>query len=90
MSLAERLVGPETHDGQTEGVHGKLIVLHVLAEDIGDAGCPSPPLEFGMVRRIAVRLPYVDVQIKNVILDDLRQSPYSARESSSKNLTALN
>src|ERR1700685_2688124 len=24
-------------------------------------------------------LPYVDVQIKNVVLDDLRQSPYSAR-----------
>src|ERR1700722_1723441 len=24
-------------------------------------------------------LPYVDVEIKNVILDDLRQSPYSAR-----------
>src|ERR1700723_1916281 len=55
-SLAERLVGPETHDGQTERVHGKLIVLHVLAEDIGDAGCPSLPLEFGMIRRIAVHL----------------------------------
>src|SRR5260370_42227812 len=24
-------------------------------------------------------LPYVDVEIKNVVLDDLRQSPYSAR-----------
>jgi len=24
-------------------------------------------------------LPYIDVEIKNVILDDLRQSPYSAR-----------
>lgn len=24
-------------------------------------------------------LPYVDIQVKNVILDDLRQSPYSAR-----------
>jgi hypothetical protein len=24
-------------------------------------------------------LPYVDVEVKNVILDDLRQSPYSAR-----------
>ena len=24
-------------------------------------------------------LPYVDVDVKNVILDDLRQSPYSAR-----------
>ena len=24
-------------------------------------------------------LPYVDVQVKNVVLDDLRQSPYSAR-----------
>ena len=24
-------------------------------------------------------LPYVDIEVKNVILDDLRQSPYSAR-----------
>jgi len=24
-------------------------------------------------------LPYVDVEVKNVVLDDLRQSPYSAR-----------
>ena len=26
-----------------------------------------------------ITLPYVDVEVKNVILDDLRQSPYSAR-----------
>jgi hypothetical protein len=45
-SLAERLVGPEAHDGQAERVHGKFIVLHVLAEDIGNAGRPSLPLEF--------------------------------------------
>src|ERR1700730_10173857 len=56
LSLAERLVGPETHDGQTEGVHGKLIVLHVLAKDIGNAGCPSLPLEFGVIRGIRVNL----------------------------------
>ena len=24
-------------------------------------------------------LPYIDVEVKNVVLDDLRQSPYSAR-----------
>ena len=24
-------------------------------------------------------LPYVDVEVKNIVLDDLRQSPYSAR-----------
>jgi type IV secretory pathway component VirB8 len=24
-------------------------------------------------------LPYVDIEVKNVVLDDLRQSPYSAR-----------
>jgi hypothetical protein len=46
-SLAERLVGPEAHDGQAEWVDGNLIVLHVLAEDIGNACCPSLPLEFG-------------------------------------------
>ena len=50
-SLAECLVGPEAHDGQTERVHGQLVVFHVLAEDVGDAGCPSLPLEFGMIRR---------------------------------------
>jgi hypothetical protein len=42
-ALAECLVGLEAHDGQTEWVHGKLIVLH------GNTGRPSLPLEFGMV-----------------------------------------
>src|SRR5260370_29487163 len=32
-------------------------------------------------------LPYVDVEIKNVILDDLRQSPYSARIAFEKEFT---
>jgi len=32
-------------------------------------------------------LPYVDVEVKNVILDDLRQSPYSARIEFDKVLT---
>lgn len=44
--LAERLVGPETHDGQAKRVNGDLIVLHVLSEDIGDAGGPSLSLPF--------------------------------------------
>jgi type IV secretory pathway TrbF-like protein len=32
-----------------------------------------------MIYRNDSSLPYVDVEVKNVILDDLRQSPYSAR-----------
>jgi type IV secretory pathway TrbF-like protein len=32
-----------------------------------------------MIYRDDSSLPYVDVEVKNVILDDLRQSPYSAR-----------
>ena len=73
--LAERLVGPEAHDGQTEGVHGQLIVLHVLAEDIGDAGCPSLPLEFGMIRGIGVHLLELDARrirrLSQVVKDDV-------------------
>ena len=75
--LAERLVGTEANDGQSEGVNGQLIVLHTFAEDIGNAGCPSLPLELGMIRRIRVhplklnpsrirRLPEV---VKNDVLD---------------------
>src|SRR5260370_85885 len=86
-SLAERLVGPEAHDGQAEWVDGQLIVLHVFAEDIGNAGRPSLPLEFGMIRRIGVHLLELDAGrigrltqvVKDDVLDDLRQSPYSAR-----------
>src|SRR5713101_4089300 len=74
-SLAERLVGPETHDGQTERVHGQLFVFHVLAEDIGDAGCPSLPLEFGMIRRIAVHLLELNTRrirrLSQVVKDDV-------------------
>ena len=29
-------------------------------------------------------LPFIDVEVKNVVLDDLRQSPYSARSSSKR------
>src|SRR5262252_1448188 len=56
FSSAERLVSPEAHDGQTEGVHGKLIVLHVLAKDISDCGCPSFPFEFRVISWIRVHL----------------------------------
>src|SRR6202051_258752 len=74
-SLAERLVGPETHDSQTEGVHGKLIVLHVLAKDIGDAGCPSLPLEFVMIRGVRVNLLELDARrirrLSEVVKDDI-------------------
>ena len=74
-SLAERLVGPEAHDGQTEGVHGKLIVLHVLAKDIGDAGAPSLPLQFSVIRGIAVYLFELDARriwrLSQVVKDDV-------------------
>ena len=50
--LLERLVGPEADDGQSQRIDGQLIILHVVAEDIGHAGGPSLPLEFGMVRRV--------------------------------------
>ncbi len=49
------MVGSKAHGGQTERVHGQLTILHVLAEDVGDAGCPSLPLELGIIRRIRVR-----------------------------------
>src|ERR1700685_1504118 len=55
-SLVERLVGPEAHDGQSKRVHGQLIVLHVLAENVGHTGRPSFPLEFGMIRWVRVHL----------------------------------
>ena len=58
--LAECLVGPEADDGQPQRVHGQLVVLHVLAEDIGHAGDPSLPLEFGMIRRVRVHLLELD------------------------------
>src|SRR6202161_3079431 len=74
-SLAECLVGPEAHDGQTERVYGKLIVLHILAKDIGDAGCPSLPLEFGMIRGGGVHLLELDARrirgLSQVIEDDV-------------------
>ncbi len=54
--LLERLVGPEADDGQSQRIDGQLIVLHVVAEDIGHAGGPSLPLEFCMIRRVRVHL----------------------------------
>ena len=84
-SLAERLVGPEAHDGQTEGVHGKLIVLHVLAEDIGNAGSPSLPLEFGMIRRIGEHLLELDARrigrLAQVVKDDVLDLHIDIRKS---------
>src|ERR1017187_2332431 len=74
-SLAECLVRPEAHDGQTEGVHGKLIVFHILAKDIGDAGCPSLPLEFRMIRGVGVHLLELDARrirrLSQVVKDDV-------------------
>src|SRR5260370_25433941 len=74
-SLAERLVGPEAHDGQAEWVDGQLIVLHVFAVDIGNAGRPSLPLEFGMIRRIGVHLLQLDAgrigRLTQVVKDDV-------------------
>ncbi len=60
LRLLERLVGPEAHDGQPEGVHRQFIVLYDLAEDIGNAGGPSFPLEFRMICRIRVHLLELD------------------------------
>jgi hypothetical protein len=74
-SLAERLVGPEAHDGQAEWVDGNLIVLHVLAEDIGNACCPSLPLESVMICRIREHLLELDARrkgrLKQVVKDDV-------------------
>ena len=51
-SLAERLVGPEADDGQSERIHGQLVVLHVVAEDVGNGGRPTLALQLAMVRGI--------------------------------------
>ena len=75
--LAERLVGPEAHDGQSQGIDGQLIVLHVLPEDIRDAGGPSFSLDLGMIRRVRIHLLEFDSSgirrlsevIKNDVLD---------------------
>jgi hypothetical protein len=37
-SLVERLVGPEAHDGQPQGIDCQFIVLHVFAEYVRHAG----------------------------------------------------
>src|ERR1700676_1620072 len=73
--LAECLVGPEAHDRQTKRIHGKLIVLPILAKNIGDAGYPSLPLEFGMIRWVAVYLLELDPRrirrLSQVVKDDV-------------------
>ena len=46
----EGLVGSEANDGQPERVNGQFIVLHVLTEHVCDAGRPSFPLQFRMIR----------------------------------------
>jgi hypothetical protein len=56
LRLLERLVGPEADDGQSERIHGKLVVLYVLPEDIGDGSRPTLALQFAMVRRIRKHL----------------------------------
>src|SRR6266496_888485 len=45
LRLLERLVGPEADNGHSERIDGQLVVLHLLAEDVGHAGSPSFPLE---------------------------------------------
>src|SRR5581483_5442829 len=44
--LVERLVGSEPNDGQAEGIYSQLVVLNILAEDVGHAVGPSLTLEF--------------------------------------------
>ena len=56
VSLAERLVCPEAHDGQSQRIDGQFIVLHVLAEDISDTGSPSFALDLGMIGRVREHL----------------------------------
>jgi len=75
--LAERLISPEAHDGQSQRIDGQLVVLHVLAEDIGDAGSPSFALDLGMICRVRKHLLEFDPRriwrlpeiVKNNILD---------------------
>src|SRR5580700_4308984 len=56
VSLAERLVCPEAHDGQSQRINGQLVVLHVFAEDVGHAGGPSLALYLGMISRVRKHL----------------------------------
>jgi len=62
LRLLERLVGPEADDGQSEGVHGQLVVPDRFAEDVGDAGGPLLPPELGMVRGIGEDLLELDAR----------------------------
>jgi hypothetical protein len=78
LRLLERLVGPEADDGQTEGVHGQLVVLYRLAEDVGDAGGPSLPPELGVIRGIGEDLLELDARrigrLTQVVEDDVLTS----------------
>ena len=62
LDLLERLVGPEADDGQSQRIDGQLLVLHLLAEDVGDAGGPLLPLEFAMIRGIRINLLELDAR----------------------------
>ena len=54
--------------------------LYFLASDVQRAVIDEERKENTIQNYVQnTSLPYVDVEIKNVILDDLRQSPYSAR-----------
>ena len=55
-SLAERLIGAEAHDRQSQRIDREFVVLHVFAEDVGDGRRPSFPLHFAVVRRIGEHL----------------------------------
>jgi hypothetical protein len=53
LRLFESLIGSESHDGQSKGINGKLVVLYVLPEDVSDTGGPTLPFHLGVVSRIA-------------------------------------
>jgi hypothetical protein len=55
-SSVERLVGPEANDRQPQGVHRQFIVLHVFAEYVRHAGCPSLAFDFRVVCGISEHL----------------------------------
>jgi hypothetical protein len=55
-SSAERLVGSESDKRQSQRIHSEFVILHILAEDIGDAGGPSLALDLGMIGGIREHL----------------------------------
>ena len=73
--LAKRLVGAEAHNGQSKGIHRQFIVLHVLAENIGNAGRPSLTLDLAMIGWIGKDLLKFDTggvrRLPQVVEDDI-------------------